>query len=214
MKKLLGLFFICLCSFTGSAYTASIYTFSGEILSAGFSDGTGAIQNAGLGIGSTISYSFLIDTSRQATRRLNNGTILTDIDTSNAVETIDFFHTDLISGGLGEVNGGQKNNPTDVAEYNHGVSAESAFYTDFVSLIGGPEDNRVSIRYDGLSLTDWVVGTTSINGREFIYSPTSSSFFQSNLTLQSINPVPIPAAVWLFGSALLGFITYSARRSV
>ncbi|MEW8469074.1 MAG: hypothetical protein AB2637_11110, partial [Candidatus Thiodiazotropha sp.] len=85
MKKLLGLFFICLCSFTGSAYTASIYTFSGEILSAGFSDGTGAIQNAGLGIGSTISYSFLIDTSRQATRRLNNGTILTDIDTSNAV---------------------------------------------------------------------------------------------------------------------------------
>ncbi|MCU7932389.1 MAG: hypothetical protein KZQ90_16430 [Candidatus Thiodiazotropha sp. (ex Codakia rugifera)] len=29
-----------------------------------------------------------------------------------------------------------------------------------------------------------------------------------------VRPVPLPAAVWLFGSAILGFVTYSARRSV
>ncbi len=29
-----------------------------------------------------------------------------------------------------------------------------------------------------------------------------------------INPVPVPAAVWLFGTALLGFIGYSRRRNV
>ncbi|MCU7886037.1 MAG: hypothetical protein KZQ82_17745 [Candidatus Thiodiazotropha sp. (ex Lucinoma annulata)] len=29
-----------------------------------------------------------------------------------------------------------------------------------------------------------------------------------------VGAVPLPAAVWLFGSAILGFVTYSARRSV
>jgi hypothetical protein len=29
-----------------------------------------------------------------------------------------------------------------------------------------------------------------------------------------VTAVPLPAAVWLFGSALLGFISYSARRKV
>ncbi len=29
-----------------------------------------------------------------------------------------------------------------------------------------------------------------------------------------VSAVPLPAAAWLFGSALLGFVTYSARRSV
>ncbi|MET0053042.1 MAG: VPLPA-CTERM sorting domain-containing protein [Candidatus Thiodiazotropha sp.] len=30
----------------------------------------------------------------------------------------------------------------------------------------------------------------------------------------TVSAVPLPAAAWLFGSALLGFVTYSARRSV
>lgn len=30
----------------------------------------------------------------------------------------------------------------------------------------------------------------------------------------SLNPVPLPAAVWLFGSALLGFVSLSNRRKV
>ncbi|MGI9319103.1 MAG: VPLPA-CTERM sorting domain-containing protein [bacterium] len=30
----------------------------------------------------------------------------------------------------------------------------------------------------------------------------------------SINPVPVPAAVWLFGTALIGFIGVSRRRKV
>ncbi len=30
----------------------------------------------------------------------------------------------------------------------------------------------------------------------------------------TVSAVPLPAAAWLFGSALLGFVTYSARRNV
>ena len=35
---------------------------------------------------------------------------------------------------------------------------------------------------------------------------------QSDFTSQ--NPVPVPAAVWLFGSALIGFIGFSRRRKI
>jgi hypothetical protein len=34
------------------------------------------------------------------------------------------------------------------------------------------------------------------------------------INLSSPNPVPLPAAVWLFGTALIGFIGYSRRRTV
>jgi len=29
-----------------------------------------------------------------------------------------------------------------------------------------------------------------------------------------VSPIPVPAAFWLFGTALIGFIGYSRRRSV
>ena len=45
------------------------------------------------------------------------------------------------------------------------------------------------------------------------YNPagnTCSSFELDNLVL---NPVPVPAAAWLFGSALLGFFGFSRRKA-
>lgn len=38
------------------------------------------------------------------------------------------------------------------------------------------------------------------------------SLSQSMLTLNPLNPVPVPAAVWLFGSALLGLAGFSRRK--
>jgi len=42
------------------------------------------------------------------------------------------------------------------------------------------------------------------------------SFFHntSGLAFASPNPIPIPAAVWLFGTALIGFVGMSRRRAV
>ena len=35
-----------------------------------------------------------------------------------------------------------------------------------------------------------------------------------NFTIASVDPVPVPAAVWLFGSALIGLFGFSKRRKV
>ena len=45
---------------------------------------------------------------------------------------------------------------------------------------------------------------------------TSEAFFYSAdpMLLVSLNPVPVPAAVWLFGTALIGFVGMSRRRKV
>ena len=36
----------------------------------------------------------------------------------------------------------------------------------------------------------------------------------SNVAIYGVSPIPVPAAFWLFGTALIGFIGYSRRRSV
>lgn len=36
----------------------------------------------------------------------------------------------------------------------------------------------------------------------------------SHVAIYGISPIPLPASVWLFGSALIGFIGYSRRRTV
>jgi len=36
----------------------------------------------------------------------------------------------------------------------------------------------------------------------------------SHVAIYGVSPVPVPAAFWLFGTALIGFIGYSRRRSV
>jgi hypothetical protein len=45
------------------------------------------------------------------------------------------------------------------------------------------------------------------------YGNLTSGKFSASLS-PSISPVPIPAAAWLFGSALLGFVGFARRRSV
>jgi hypothetical protein len=36
----------------------------------------------------------------------------------------------------------------------------------------------------------------------------------SHVAIYGVSPIPVPAAFWLFGTALIGFIGYSRRRSV
>ncbi|MCG7901703.1 MAG: hypothetical protein JAY60_04695 [Candidatus Thiodiazotropha weberae] len=215
MKKSLGLFFLGLITISGYSTAASVYTFTGEIIANNFSDNTGAISDSGLAIGSTISYSFLVDTTRQGIRTTNNGTITTYDDSTTANHTIDYFYVDLISGGLGEVDGGYYNGPGYVDEYNRGLDITSSTNPsdDWVSFLGGSANNLVQIYSGGMSFVDWIIGTSPISALESTYDSTgASSVFSSLLTLESVAPVPIPPALLLFGSGLLGLLGFSYRK--
>ena len=42
----------------------------------------------------------------------------------------------------------------------------------------------------------------------------NGAFALDNLRFENASAVPVPAAVWLFGTALIGFIGYGKRRKV
>jgi len=54
--------------------------------------------------------------------------------------------------------------------------------------------------------------TSGLNGR--LLGDGTMSGFSSSLTISEVSAVPVPAAVWLFGSALLGMIGVSHRRTL
>ena len=60
-------------------------------------------------------------------------------------------------------------------------------------------------------ISDTSIGSFLITNGEF--SPNNRDrFFIDNFGAYSVSPVPIPAAVWLFGTGILGLIGFSKRR--
>ena len=94
------------------------YTFEGTVTV--MADGAGIIANAGLELGSKVSYVFLIDFDQPGSYRRNNGEI----------GEFGEFYAAYISGSmLSEKDGGFYNAPSDIAEYNFGFYNWASFYT-------------------------------------------------------------------------------------
>jgi len=88
---------------------------------------------------------------------------------------------------------------------DNGVSTSS----EWVSFLGTLDDlNTYSMVLDSLTSGDFLVGLhiQSING--------GSSDWYLSTSVSSISAVPLPAAAWLFGSALIGFVSVQSRRKV
>ena len=73
----------------------------------------------------------------------------------------------------------------------------------------GPQQD-VNSNYDGMSSTSDYLG--SWNGTTLVMSNMVSAMTGSNIKFMVANPVPVPAAVWLFGSAL-GLLGWARRRT-
>ena len=113
---------------------------------------------------------------------------------------------------------------------------ESISFSDGLNIIDNTNitGGRLQYKTDSLgNIFDWFIYARS-NVNDFIYIETinsSSIAFVWDLGLQnssgiedrgwvsdnsgswSVSPVPIPAAAWLFGSALLGFFGFSRRKA-
>ena len=74
----------------------------------------------------------------------------------------------------------------------------------------GPSNSPQTLMFEALYTGQYGVGITVNNEFSGFIGPWSVSLSGNT----PLNPVPVPAAVWLFGTALIGFIGLSRRRKV
>lgn len=168
MKKLLGLFLTCYLGLAGNTQSAPLYySFDGTI--GLITDDLGIIADAGLSLGSSISYTILVDTERLATATRVDGSVHTYPDTT---PDYDYFFADLISGSeIDEVDGGSHNETFSVTEWNIG----NDLYNSTVALLNvGSQDNNIMVHSAYQNFNEWDIGS-EVFGVESAYGLNCSS---------------------------------------
>lgn len=97
---------------------------------------------------------------------------------------------------------------TDTFKMNNGHLVQQDIAGLFTN--NGGDDNVLEVSFD-LSLLGLF---DAITGGEVITYLTIACVNDEALVHANVSPVPVPAAFWLFGSALIGFIGFSRRTNV
>lgn len=114
------------------------------------------------------------------------------------------------------------------------VSLDEYFQTAFNDFSLGTSQTSLTLTGNNANLTDWLgvhaIATSTLAG---LGNPAGITLFRSSVSdlpfrplceaedvigIDGCNPdlsaIPIPAAFWLFGTALVGFVGYSRRRKI
>ena len=158
-------------------------------------------------IGEALSYTIMVDFSLEGTRT-SNGVTTTLTDTINN----HFFYADFIAGDI---------EPLPYYGFASGDYEANSGY-NFISNDGSQKKGTISVG-DNLSLTnitkyvsDWTIGDT---GNFFDYARSgllTPDILQGTWTLTAIsdvNPVPVPATIWLLGSGLIALFGMTKRKA-
>ena len=103
----------------------------------------------------------------------------------------------------------------------NGTGTELASFTLFENWQDGCGQNVLAVAAlgggggdPGPGFCNWDVVSIAFDGiaQSIILSGAAGKVLFDNLTLGSLEPVPLPAAVWLLGSGLLGFAAVRSRR--
>ena len=198
MKKLTQLLVLLGSLGLGASANAALvhYTFTGTVTTV--TDTAGIIGGSIVANVTPVEYVFAIDTAAAGTRTRYNGTTQTLVDGG----IYNYYFVDYISGSLISGSAATHEEPLDYAEHNWGFTIGTTGY-------GSTELHTESVAEETWLLStglpdEWTLGKTAVVYERASNPSGAFSTIKSDLTLTSIAAavVPIPAAVWLFGSAL------------
>jgi hypothetical protein len=88
-------------------------------------------------------------------------------------------------------------------------SNSSSFFDldDYEATVFEDDSLPAALPFDAFDFFEFQLGTDVAGD-----SPVTYEF--SSITASTITPVPLPAAAWLFGSVLIGFISWSSKKQV
>ena len=220
-------FFVGLLLVNYGAYAAPMYyTFTGTITE--FDDGAGIIADSydtSTFIGRSIEYVFLVDLARAGEVTGFDGEKTIIADSTYEGISFDYFYVEGISGTLiSEKDGGFysiDNQPYAQADGRYGWNYTQLYpYHGYQGYMGFGSDNHYFTvgnytggEYINTHVYDWVIGQVVRGGEGALDSVGNRSDYHSSLTLTNISPVPVPAAAWLFGSALLGLAAVKCKKA-
>ena len=205
---------LLLFSFSASAQVIT-FNYTGEVTDIGSS-----LTGAGSSVGTAMSGSFSYDT--------DGGGSVNSFSTSFA----NGFNASLGPGG-GAINvqndqmNGSATLPADGFTVLAGSTSSNSLngYSNPDMQFGILQENAVGQLWDDElppDLNDWALVTlAAINGPDWRWLdfniPGVGTFddqIRWTVTEYSVSEVPVPAAIWLFGSALIGFIGFSRRVNI
>lgn len=209
-----------------TSINAAYYTFEGTVSNMDNEIGFNSIENSNIKIGDNVKYIFEVDYYADGTYKYANGQIeyiddVSGVNYDNSPFTHNYFYAKLLTPHYLQNSYIPQGN--DIIEIIRGSETVSSLTGTYSSLVGGAEHLQTLVRsIKDLAFNEWIIGTEFI-GAEYSnnHGDINVDFLQdvliSSLTLTSIsdtNPVsavPIPPAIWLFGTVMLGVMGYKRK---
>ena len=197
------------------------YTLTGTVISIEDVHNSNAKDDAGIIfdtfnttdiLGYGVTFIFNIDFEKEGSQILYSG--------DEILRGTDTFYAELMSGGLISTVGDGVHTGSGNAEQNlFGEIDElclfgTCLFSNYL-ITGDSADDVTYLKTPTSNSAPWVEGTQFIGEERAHDTDTGKrSVIHYDLKLASISAVPVPAAFWLFGTALIGFIGFSRRTLV
>ena len=207
---------------SGAASSSTIFTIDGTISQFGGTAGSALLQHYtdtyGISDGDTMSFEVEVDFQRQGEITNADGSIttLTDVplqsncDTCYGYSGIQYDYATLLSSSFdfSPFSTGLNYNVA-TSNYHTGMAIDSHWgYIDLSNLLRLSTDGEST----NVLVYNWTLGHQMSASIDLDDGSGAVSYYGSNFSITDVNVIPVPAAVWLFTSGILGLLGFMRRK--